>query len=40
MDTIDGVLVQKWGKLTVFKIANGTNWTGQGEEAYMTKIFE
>ena len=40
MDTVDGVLVQKWGKLTVFKIANGTNWTGQGEEAYMTKIFE
>jgi hypothetical protein len=32
--------VQKWGKLTVFKIANATNWTGQGEEAYMTKIFE
>jgi hypothetical protein len=35
-----GQINQRWGKLTVFKIANGTNWTGQGEEAYMTKIFE
>jgi hypothetical protein len=35
-----GEVNQRWGKLTVFKIANGTNWTGQGEEAYMTKIFE
>ena len=31
---------QRWGKLILFKIANGTNWTGQGEEAYMTKIYE
>ena len=35
-----GQINQRWGKLTVFKIANGTNWTGQGEESYMTKIFE
>ena len=35
-----GATIQRWGKLTVFKIANGTNWSGQGEEAYMTKIFE
>ncbi len=35
-----GQINQRWGKLIVFKIDNGTNWTGQGEESYMTKIFE
>jgi hypothetical protein len=35
-----GQVNQRWGKLIVFKIAEGTNWTTQGEEAYMTKIFE
>ena len=35
-----GQTIQRWGKLSVFKIANGTNWTGQGEEVYMNKIFE
>ena len=35
-----GETIQRWGKLILFKIANGTNWTGQGEEAYMTKIYE
>ncbi len=35
-----GQVNQRWGKLTVFKIVVGTNWTTQGEESYMTKIFE
>jgi hypothetical protein len=29
-----GQTIQRWGKLIVFKIAEGTNWTTQGEESY------